>query len=129
MTEITDEAAIIAAERARRDAIMRDDVDALAAGMADSFHYAHINGMIEDRAAFLARIQARVVKTPHTSAHDMIVRIRDGYALLTGVSHIDFEWTTHENKGRVETLFLSVWEKHGGDWKITAYASTPLPPA
>lgn len=127
MNEITDEAAIIAAERARREAIMCDDVDALADGMADCFHYAHINGMIEDRAAFLARLRAGVVRTPHTSAHNLTVRLRDGYALLTGVSHIDFEWTTHNNKGRVETLFTSVWEKHGDRWKIAAYASTPLP--
>ncbi|MDQ8757586.1 nuclear transport factor 2 family protein [Sphingosinicella sp. LHD-64] len=127
MTETTDEAQIIAAERARRQAIMDDDVDALAAGMADSFHYAHINGMVEDRATFLARIAAKVVKTPHTSASDMIVRLRDGYALLTGRSYIEYDWITHESRGVVETLFLSVWEKQDGKWKIAAYASTPLP--
>lgn len=127
MTETTDEAAIIAAERARRQAIMDDDVDALAAGMADSFHYAHINGMVEDRAAFLARIGARVVKTPHTRASDMTVQLRDGYALLTGRSYIEYDWTTHESRGVVETLFLAVWEKRDRQWKIAAYASTPLP--
>lgn len=127
MTETTDEAAIIAAERARRQAIMDDDVDALAAGMADSFHYAHINGLVEDRAAFLERIAAKVVRTPHTSTSDLAVRLRDDYALLTGRSRIEYEWLTHESRGVVETLFLSVWEKQGGDWKISAYASTPLP--
>jgi hypothetical protein len=27
----------------------------------------------------------------------------------------------------VNTLFLSVWERADDGWKITAYASTPLP--
>jgi hypothetical protein len=122
-----DEAALIAAEQARRAAIVRDDADALEAGMADHFHYAHINGMVEDRAAFLARIRAGVVKTPRTEATDLKVTLRDGYALLTGKSYIEFAWTTHENSGFVETLFTAVWEKQSGAWKIAAYASTPLP--
>lgn len=124
---MTEEEALIAAEHARRAAIVRDDVDALAAGMADHFHYAHINGMVEDRDAFLARIGAKVVKTPRTEARDLKVVLRDGYALLTGKSFIEFAWTTHDNSGFVETLFTAVWEKHDGDWKIAAYASTPLP--
>jgi ketosteroid isomerase-like protein len=127
MTELTDEAAIIAAERARRAALVNDDLDALTHGMADSFHYAHINGLVEDRETFLARIAAKAVKTHHTAATDMAVRVREGYALLTGRSRIEYEWTTEDRKGVVETLFLGVWEKQGGDWKISAYASTPLP--
>jgi ketosteroid isomerase-like protein len=123
----TDEEALIAAEYARRAAIVRDDADALEAGMADHFHYAHINGMVEDRAAFLMRIRAKVVRTPRTEATDLNVTLRDGYALLTGKSYIEFAWTTHENSGFVETLFTSVWEKHDGRWQISAYASTPLP--
>lgn len=127
--EMTDEAALIAAERARREALMNDDADALEAGMADIFHYAHINGLVEDRAAFLARIRAKVVKTHATSARDLVVRVRDGYAFLNGISRIEYEWLSGEAKGVIETLFLSVWEKHGGEWKIAAYASTPLPSA
>ena len=123
----SDETALIATEHARRAAIVRDDVEALAVGMADHFHYAHINGMVEDRAAFLARIGAKVVRTPRTEATDLKVTLRGGYALLTGKSYIEFAWTTHDNKGFVETLFTAVWEKHDGDWKIAAYASTPLP--
>lgn len=125
MTDL--ERALIAAEHARRAAIMRDDADALEAGMTDIFHYAHINGMIEDKAAFLARIRAGVVKTNFTEATELEVRMRRGYALISGRSRIDYEWTTVVNKGVTRTLFLGVWELHDGVWKIAAYASTPLP--
>jgi hypothetical protein len=120
---------LIAAEQARRDAITNDYPDALEAGMTDIFHYAHINGMVEDKAAFLTRIRAGVVKTHANRASDVRVQFRPGYALMTGRSRIEYEWTTHENKGVTETLFLAVWEKQGDDWKISAYASTPLPSA
>ncbi len=122
-------AAIIAAEHARRRALVEDDVDGLAAGMGDYFHYAHINGLVEDRATFLARIAAKAVKTHETQVTDLSVELREGYALLTGRSRIVYEWTTHESKGVTETLFLAVWERQGMDWKIVAYASTPLPSA
>lgn len=118
---------LIAAEDERRQAIVRDDADALAAGMTDIFHYAHINGMVEDKDAFLTRIRAGVVRTHLNKASDVRVQFRPGYALMTGRSRIEYEWTTHENKGVTETLFLAVWEKQGEDWKISAYASTPLP--
>ena len=123
----SDEDALIAAEHARREALMRDDADALAAGMADTYHYAHINGLIEDREAFLARIRARLVKTHHTSTRDLRITFRPGYAIMTGASRIDYEWANGQAKGTVETLFTSVWEKRDGAWKISAYASTPQP--
>lgn len=129
MTATADETAIITAEHARRQALVDDDVAALAAGMADHFHYAHINGLVEDRETFLKRIGAKAVKTHETAATGLQARVRGDYALLTGRSRIVYEWTSGDNKGVVETLFLGVWERQGGGWKISAYASTPLPSA
>lgn len=129
MSATADEAAIIAAEHARRQALVDDDVAALAEGMADQFHYAHINGLVEDRATFLARIAAKAVKTHETAATGLEVQVRGDYALLTGRSRIVYEWTSGDNKGVVETLFLGVWERRSDGWKISAYASTPLPSA
>ena len=122
-----DEEALIAAERARRVAIVNDDVDRLDALTADRFHYAHINGMVEDRSAYFARMRSGVVRTPATSARELTVQLREGYALLNGISYIEYDWQTKDAKGVIETLFLSVWEKQDGAWKIVAYASTPMP--
>jgi hypothetical protein len=124
---MTSAATLIAAEHARRRAVETDDVDMLDAMTADIFHYAHINGLIEDRDTYLARIRALAVITRATDASDMTVELRPGYALLKGVSFMEYEWRDGSAKGRVDTLFLSVWEPHGDGWKISAYASTPLP--
>ncbi|RVT91061.1 nuclear transport factor 2 family protein [Sphingomonas crocodyli] len=122
-----DAARLIAAEHARRRAVEADDADTLDAMTADVFHYAHINGLVEDRATYLDRIRARAVITHATGASDLSVEMRPGYALLKGVSFMEFEWRDGSAKGRVDTLFLSVWEPAGDDWKIVAYASTPKP--
>jgi hypothetical protein len=121
---MTDERAIveqqlIAAEHARRDAITRGDLEAIEGGLADHFYYAHIGGLTEGREAFLERTAANLIR--FTAASDLAVEPRNGYALLTGKSHIETEDQT------LNTLFLSVWERADDGWKIAAYASTPLP--
>jgi len=112
---------ITAAENARREAIARGDIEALGACLADTFYYAHINGMVEERAAYLERVAANPGQIRATSARDLKVQPRKGYVLLHGKSRIETATVT------VETLFLSVWERASDGWRITAYASTPLP--
>jgi ketosteroid isomerase-like protein len=117
------EADLIALEMSRRDAITRGDVAAVASFLADEFHYAHINGMVEDRAAFLQRTTEQPNLITFTTATELNVSVRSGYALMTGKSHIETPELT------VDTLFLAVWEPGRDDWKLAAYASTPLPNA
>jgi hypothetical protein len=123
----TDQAAIeqelFAAEHARRDAITRHDLAALEACLADTFYYAHINGLTEQRQPYLERTAASPGLIKFTSARDLAVQPRGGYVLMTGKSRIETA------AGAIETLFLSVWEQTDGRWKISAYASTPLPEA
>ena len=118
---------LMAAEHARRDAMVRNDADALGAMITERFHYAHINGWVDDRERYLERIRSGKVNTPYTSARDMEVDLRGSYALLTGISIIGFEWVDGSAKGEIETLFTAVWEPHAGGWRLAAYASTPMP--
>jgi hypothetical protein len=127
MVQFTAES-LIAAEHARRAAIVALDLDALEAMTADWFHYAHISGLVETREEYFARTRAsmgasmgasnRIVAT---RSWDLVPEIRKGYALLTGKSHIDVV------AFRFDSLFLSVWEPGENGWMISAYASTPLP--
>ena len=115
---------LIEAEHARRRAIERGDFEALETMTADHFHYAHINGLVESREDYFRRLRGDPTTTiSSTSASDLSVTLREGYALLTGRSMIV------AGPGEFRTLFLSVWEPGGEGWKIVAYASTPLPEA
>lgn len=122
-----DEQSLIDAEHARREAMMLGDAETLEAMLAECFHYAHINGLVDDREQYLTRIRSGQVRMPHTSAREMQVALRPGYALLTGISLIAFERVDGSARGEMETLFTSVWEPGPTGWRIAAYASTPMP--
>jgi hypothetical protein len=111
---------LFAAEQARREAITSGNVDRIEKFLADTFYYAHISGLVENREEFLERTRTKNA-IRFTSASDLVVQPREGYALLTGKSRIEIA------SAAIETLFLSVWERDATGWKITAYASTPLP--
>lgn len=116
----TIEQEIIAAEHARREATTRGDVEAMISYVADTFHYAHISGLIENREQFIARTRKNPRGITFTSATGLAVQPRKGYALLTGISRIESPVL------RFDANFLSVWEREAGGWKMTAYASTPM---
>ena len=117
------EAELVALEHARRAAITLGDIDAVERFLADTFYYAHINGLAEQRDAYLSRCRADPGTISATSASDISVQLRGGYALMTGKSRLE------TRMGVFETLFLGVWERGDGGWKTSAYASTPLPTA
>jgi len=95
---------LIDTEHARRQAIENGDFDALEAMTADHFHYAHINGLVETREEFFTRLRSDATTViSSTSASDLSVTLRGGYALLNGKSLIVAA------TGEFRTLFLSVW--------------------
>jgi hypothetical protein len=122
--EMPDEDSLI--EWARREAMMKNDAVALADILAERFLYAHINGIIDDREAYLQRIGSGKTLYTRSTIRDAKPDIRDGYALLTGISTIGYKWADGSAEGEVETFFTSVWEPSGDRWKLAVYASTPL---
>ncbi len=94
---------VIDTEHSRRKAIENGDFDVLEAMTADQFHYAHINGLVETREEYFTRLRGDATTViSSTSASDLSVTQRDGYALLTGKSVIVAA------TGEFRTLFLSV---------------------
>lgn len=121
-----EEAVLVLRERQRRRAIENDDLAVLDELLADHFYYAHINGERDNRSTYLERIKSRATNMISTKARDVQIAFRPQYALMQGISRMDFEPSDGSGREVIETLFLSVWEKSGGVWKISAYASTPM---
>src|SRR4051812_4012452 len=107
---------LIATEHARRAATMRGDLAAIESFMADTFHYAHISGLVESRQQYLSRTREHPNAIRFTSSSDLKVELHTGYALLTGKSRIESVNVSFES------WFLSVWERGEAGWKIRAYA-------
>jgi hypothetical protein len=114
---------LIALEKSRREAITQGDLGAVASFLAGEFHYAHITGLMENRDGYLRRMANQPKLITLTSATELRVSLRVNYALMTGRSFIETDELA------ISTLFLAVWEPGRDGWKLSAYASTPLPSA
>lgn len=79
----------IAAENARFEAMAASDLARLSEVLADDLHYVHANGMIEDKAEFLRKIESgervyRSVRLVHREA-----RAENGFVATFG--RVDLE--------------------------------------
>lgn len=108
-------AAIISGDAARLDAILSDDL-----------HYAHSNGVIEDKAAFIAALTSRrtVYKSFEYPRHRFIPA-GPGVVLMVGRALIRAGSVDQQNL--LDLNFLAVWRFEGGRWKFLAWQSSRNP--
>jgi uncharacterized protein (TIGR02246 family) len=118
--------AVLAAEDARRTAMMRSDAEALGALFTDDFTYVHYNGFREGRTPYLERMRAGNVRYVDVRRSDETVRFYGETALLECTMTMTFKLPDAE-PATFSSLVLQVWVKIGGAWKIAAYASTLIP--
>ncbi|RYF29992.1 MAG: hypothetical protein EOO38_32800 [Cytophagaceae bacterium] len=96
-----DAQSLIDTEHTRRMAIEIGDFDALEAMTADHFHYAHINGLVESREEYFTRLRGDATTViSSTSASDLSVTPRDGYALLLAPTQADAPFSAVLQTGR-----------------------------
>lgn len=110
-------AAIIAADPARLDAILSDEL-----------HYAHSNGAIDTKAAFIGSLTSRrtVYKSFEYVQHRFIPA-GPGVVLMTGRALIRAGSPDRQNV--LDLNFLAVWREEGGRWRFLAWQSSRNPPA
>jgi hypothetical protein len=121
--DLTD--AILAAEQQRCDAMLAGDCTALAAMLDPQLHFAHANGGVDDKAAYLAKMAAgRIVYTGIDWSDENVTILADGIAMLTGrmQTSVQVEGTPKVLRNRV----MSIWHRADGNWQLRAFQSTPL---
>lgn len=119
------EARLIATEKRRREALLNRDMATLEAIMADTVQYIHANGKLDNREGLLAGIASGAVRLVRNEAFDMTATIRPAHGLLMGNSVMGFELENGE-RGELRARFLSVWEPVGDEWRLTAFAASPI---
>ncbi len=109
-------AAIIAADAARLDAILSDDLS-----------YAHSNGVTEDKAAFIATLSSgRTVYKSFEYTRHRFIPVAPGVVLMTGRALI--RAGSAEQQNLLDLNFLAVWRQESGKWRFLAWQSARLPP-
>lgn len=119
-------AAIHAAEQQRCAAMVANDSEALDAILDPRLHFAHANGAVDGKDAYLAKMAGgRIVYQAINWSQDKVVHLGDGVAMLTGRMDTDVQVDGVE-KG-LKNRVISVWALSAGDWRLMAFQSTPLP--
>jgi ketosteroid isomerase-like protein len=116
--EVADQLRALEHERCR--AISELDIATLRRLLDDDVTHTHVNGITQDRDAYLAALTDR----PRTTRADQIrVRRQGDVAILTGTLTNSF--TAADGSLRTAELHaLRVWRRDGGDWRLLAFAAS-----
>lgn len=116
---------VLAAEKARLEAIRTKDWDALDRILGDDLSYVHSDtGLYEDKAANLATLHA----SPRSYVRrDLRVRPYGDVAVLTG--EIDITIDAIENVSPEQHIFsfaTQVWVQRDGRWQMVVFQATMI---
>ena len=115
-------AAVIAAEKARCDALVAVDREASAALFDEGFTYVHATGRVDNRASYLEALgkRSRFVNAVHS---DLSVNLMGDVAVLTG--NLDVVQKPSDGDARdVAFRFVGVWRKRGDAWLEVLHQNT-----
>jgi len=110
---------ILDLEAKRIAAMVKKDIPALDALLADDLSYTHSGGTTDTKASFLTLIRERVRYQGIDYLTNQVSVWSDNTAMVRGVAQIRLEGTAPYS-----VLFLDVWSLHGGTWKMVAWHAT-----
>ena len=113
---------ILALETQRIAAMVRQDTSALAALLGDDLTYTHSAGNTDSKASFLDLIKNgdRYLGVDYSDAQ--VVPLSGDTAVVRGRAAIRLEATP-----RYFVVFLNVWTRRDGAWKMIAWQATRVP--
>ncbi|MFC7555864.1 DUF4440 domain-containing protein [Pseudoroseomonas wenyumeiae] len=116
---------IRALEARRYDAMLRGDVDALAALLSERAVYAHSDATRDSKAEYLASLSTgslRYLEVGHST--EMVLEAGPDCAAALGRMHASIIRNGAEK--RIASLTLAVWAREGGEWRLLAYQPTAM---
>jgi hypothetical protein len=121
-------AAARAADDERTAATIAADPTRLAAIFSDELHYAHSNGVIDDKRSYMDLITSgRGIYRAFDHRQRDFRLVAPGLVLMTGRVLIHLG---PASEPRVNDLnYLAVWREEGGRWRFLAWQSCKNPPA
>lgn len=120
-------ATVTAADDARVAALIARDQVRLEAVFSDELHYAHSNGVIDEKTTFIEAIATgRSVYEAYEYQERRFQPVAPGVMLMTGRTRI------HSRSGDdpiiLDLNFLAVWRHEHGRWQFLAWQSCRQPP-
>jgi ketosteroid isomerase-like protein len=118
--------AIVAAERALYQAMIDVDLAALEKILSPDLVYIHSTAVAEGKADYLKRVAERHYDYKSITSRGVTTRIRRDLAIMHGT--LDMLVATGGGPElMIHLLFVLVWTKRDGAWKLSLRQSTNIP--
>ncbi|HEX2439696.1 MAG TPA: nuclear transport factor 2 family protein [Methylomirabilota bacterium] len=121
------EAAVLAADDQRFEAMRKENWPALEASLADELTYVHSTARLESKAEHVSNLKAGKPHYRGIAPRDRVVRVRGEVGIVNGISEMHVENAGKEQRFTVR--YLAVYAKSGGAWRMIAWQSTRVPDA
>jgi hypothetical protein len=125
MADDVDAKAVLAAEDRRYQAMLHGDLAALDEMFADELSYAHSSGARDTKDEYLAKLRSRYYV--YRTAEHPVERVDVVGDAAIVVGRMTSDLLVDGTPKTIDNLALAVWTRASGDWKLLAYAPTPLP--
>ena len=120
-----EEQAVLKAESARFDAMIKGDTAALEKLLADELSYTHSNAQVQDKAAFISDIKTGKIKYLTVEPTDQKARVFGTTAIVTGGASVHV--VQNGNDLTFKIRYTDTHIRRGGSWQMVAWQSTRLP--
>jgi ketosteroid isomerase-like protein len=107
------------------EAVTRQDYAALEKILADDLIYTHSNGVVDDKAKFIASLKDGTRKYESIQIHEMTVRPFGNTAAVA--AKVTMVITTRGETAPREMRYLRFWAKKRGQWQLVGHQSVTLP--
>ena len=119
-------AAILAAEGRRCAAMIANDGAALDAMLDSRLQFHHATGVVDDKAAYLAKVAGGRIRYAGIDwPEKTVLALGADVALLTGrmLTQVQVDGTDKKLDNRV----MTVWSRNPQGWQLVAFQSTTIP--
>lgn len=117
---------ILAAEQARREALVADDHTRVSQLFADELVYVHTTGLIHDKAQYLAYARDTVAYLA-IERGELNVRVHGDVAIMTGTQTNTLKKRSEESSVYAEGFVTQVWTRGPSGWQIASFHGSRLP--
>jgi len=111
-------------DRARFRAMVENDLEQLAALLADDLVYVHTSGEVESKAELLQRLRSGSLRYRSIEPTDVRVRTYGNTAVVTGRSKMAA--TVGGSDREFEILYTAVYAASAGRWQLVSWQSTRI---
>jgi ketosteroid isomerase-like protein len=113
-----DEATLVAADDARLAALVRADLDALDAMLAEQLVFVHTGGRQDDKTSYVGSLRSGRLRYRSLTRRAVAARIAGDVGILTGT--LAMEVTAHGTDRSADARFMTVWQRRDGAWLMLA---------